>query len=63
MKQKSINKKISRITQDTLIVGIDVAKRTHWIRMMDFRGIDLIKPFKINNTIDGIKMLEKKLKV
>ncbi|ACN29510.1 transposase [Thermosipho africanus TCF52B] len=62
MKQKSINKKISRITQDTLIVGIDVAKRTHWIRMMDFRGIDLIKPFKINNTMDGIKMLEEKIK-
>jgi hypothetical protein len=29
---------------------------------MDFHGIDLIKPFKINNTIDGIKMLEEKIK-
>jgi hypothetical protein len=26
MKQKSINKKISRISQDTLIVGIDLQK-------------------------------------
>jgi len=62
MKQKSIDEKILRITPDVLIVGIDVAKRTHWIRMMDFRGIDLIKPFKINNTINGIKSLEEKIK-
>ncbi|WP_238375212.1 hypothetical protein [Thermosipho melanesiensis] len=43
MKLNSINKKVSRITQDTLTVGIDVAKRTYCIRMMDFREVDLIK--------------------
>ena len=51
MEQKYVNPKVSRISQDTLIVGIDVAKRNHWVRMTDYRGIDLISPFKINNTI------------
>ncbi|WP_241230034.1 IS110 family transposase [Thermosipho globiformans] len=30
--------------------------------MINFRGIDLISAFKINNTIDGIKMLEEKIR-
>jgi hypothetical protein len=60
MEQKYINPKVSRISQDTLIVGIDIAKRNHWVRMTDYRGIDLISHFKINNTIDGIKRLEEK---
>ncbi len=63
MEQKYVNPKVSRISQDTLIVGIDVAKRNHWVRMTDYRGIDLISPFKINNTIDGIKMLEEKIRI
>ena len=55
MEQKYVNPKVSRISQDTLIVGIDVAKRNHWVRMTDYRGIDLISPFKINNTIEVLK--------
>jgi transposase len=62
MKQKSLNEKILRITPETLIVGIDVAKRIHWVRIINYRGIDLIKPFKINNTITGIKNLEEAIK-
>lgn len=48
---------IKRITNGTMIVGIDIAKRVHWARMTDSRGIDLIKPFKINNNIMGFESL------
>ena len=51
--------KILRITTTTLIVGIDVAKEEHWCRITDCRGIDLIKPFKINNNINGFECLIK----
>jgi len=53
--------KILRITKDTLIVGIDVAKKDHWCRITDCRGIDLIKPFKINNNINGFEGLIRKI--
>jgi len=46
--------KILRITTTTLIIGIDVAKKEHWCRITDRRGVDLIKPFKINNNINGL---------
>ncbi|SHF34426.1 Transposase [Marinitoga hydrogenitolerans DSM 16785] len=57
-----MKQKILRIHEKTLIVGIDVAKNTHWVRIMDHKGIDVIKPFKINNNIKGIKSLEEKIK-
>ncbi|MDK2920171.1 MAG: hypothetical protein PWQ37_2904 [Candidatus Petromonas sp.] len=53
--------KILRITTTTLIVGIDVAKKDHWCRITDCRGIDLIKPFKINNNINGFEGLISKI--
>ena len=53
--------KILRITTTTMIVGIDVAKEEHWCRITDCRGIDLIKPFKINNSINGFECLIKNI--
>ena len=51
------NEKIQRITSTTIIVGIDVAKKIHWARITDHRGIDLSKPFKVHNSIDGFENL------
>jgi hypothetical protein len=28
------------ITPDTLVVGVDIAKRYQWVRFVDFRGIE-----------------------
>ncbi|WP_276717022.1 IS110 family transposase [Caloranaerobacter azorensis] len=53
--------KILRITPTTLIVGIDVAKKEHWCRITDYRGVDLVKPFKINNNINGFEGLIRKI--
>ncbi len=32
------NEKISQIKDSTLVIGIDVAKETHYARAFDFRG-------------------------
>jgi len=52
-----MQEKIQRITPKTIIVGIDVAKELHWARITDYRGIDLMKPVKVHNSIDGFDSL------
>ncbi|MQL54161.1 IS110 family transposase, partial [Desulfofundulus thermobenzoicus] len=45
-----ISQKLAMITPETLIVGVDVAKRTHYAQMINFRGEGLHKPFPFQNT-------------
>lgn len=52
-----IQKRLERITPTTIIVGIDVAKEVHWAQITDDRGIALVKPFKVHNSIDGFENL------
>lgn len=52
------NEKISQIKITTLVVGIDVAKETHYARAFDFRGIELSKLLKFSNTAEGYQRLE-----
>ena len=52
------NNKISQIKFSTLVVGIDVAKETHYARAFDFRGIELSKLLKFSNTAEGFQRLE-----
>jgi transposase len=56
-----LSERITRITPTTIIVGIDVAKEIHWARLTDYRGIDLAKPFKVHNSIDGFESLLAKI--
>ena len=51
------SKRIEAVTATTLIVGIDAAKDVHYARITDYRGINLCKPVKVNNTIDGFESL------
>ena len=52
------NDKISQIKFTTLVVGIDIAKETHYARAFDFRGIELAKLLKFSNTAEGYERLE-----
>jgi len=52
------NEKISQIKITTLVVGIDVAKETHYARAFDYRGIELSKLLKFSNTAEGFQRLE-----
>jgi transposase len=56
MKQKQ-NQRITRITEGTLVVGADIAKKIHVARAVDFRGIELGKDCVFHNDREGLKKL------
>ncbi|MGM1035996.1 MAG: IS110 family transposase [Bacillota bacterium] len=47
------NYKITQITSETLIVGVDIAKHNHVARAQDFRGLELGKTCFFENTNAG----------
>ena len=67
------NSKIMQVTESTLIVGVDIAKKVHYARVFDWRGIELdkIKKFESNyigflsfkEWLDGIAKKHEKDKV
>jgi len=50
------NEKIMQITENTLIIGVDIASDVHYARAFDYRGIELDKVIKFNNDIQGFKV-------
>ncbi len=52
------NEKISQIKFETLVVGIDIGKETHYARAFDYRGIELARLLKFSNTDQGFQRLE-----
>jgi transposase len=51
--QEKIQEMLQRITATTIIVGVDTGKESHWARVTDYRGVDLMKPVKVTNDIKG----------
>lgn len=49
------NHKISQITPETLIVGVDIAKQNHVARAQDFRGMELGTTCFFENTKEGFQ--------
>lgn len=56
LKQKQ-NQRISRITESTLVVGADIAKKVHVARAVDFRGIELGRDCTFHNDAAGLTKL------
>src|SRR5690606_23752634 len=56
--KRTQNEKILQIKFETLIVGIDVGKETHYARAFDFRGLELAKLLRFSNTRQGYESLE-----
>jgi transposase len=54
MKEHSFSK-LAAITPDTLIIGVDIAKNTHWARFTEYRGIPLGKALKVSNNKEGFE--------
>lgn len=52
------NEKILQIKNETLVVGIDIGKDTHYARAFDCRGIELSKLLRFSNTNQGYETLE-----
>lgn len=51
------NERLAQITEETLIIGIDVAKHKHVARAIDDRGRDLAKRLVFTNDLTGFKQL------
>ena len=51
------NEKISQVTNETLVVGIDISSETHYVRAFDWRGMELTKTFKFESTSYGFKQM------
>jgi transposase len=47
------NAKIMQITENTLVIGVDVASEIHYARAFDFRGIEYGRLLKFSNDGDG----------
>lgn len=57
-----MNKRTSNLTQiratHTLLVGVDIAKKTDWARMLDGQtGIEVDTAFKFKNSTEGFARL------
>jgi transposase len=65
MKSKQIaadNQRIERITTETLVIGIDIAKEKHVAQATNFRGIVVSKrPIEFANSQSGFEYLERSI--
>ena len=52
------NEKIMQIKDETLVVGIDIGKETHYARAFDARGIEQAKLLRFSNDAHGYNSLE-----
>lgn len=49
------NEKILQITEQTLVVGIDIGSETHYARVFNYRGLELGKLLIFRNDSEGFK--------
>jgi len=52
------NRRLNQLTNETLIIGIDIAKEFHVARAQDIRGRSLGKSIKFNNSLLGYEEFE-----
>lgn len=56
------NQRLNQLTDETLIIGIDIAKEFHVARAQDVRGIEFGKSIKFNNSLSGYLELDRWIK-
>ncbi|WHX50202.1 IS110 family transposase [Paenibacillus woosongensis] len=55
------NDKINQVSEKTLVVGMDIAKRTHYACMVDERGLVLKKSFPVSQSRDGFEIFYERI--
>ncbi|WLR50575.1 IS110 family transposase [Bacillus tianshenii] len=55
------NNKINQVTEQTLVVGMDIAKRTHYACFVDERGRVLKKAFPVSQSHGGFEKLYQRI--
>jgi len=58
-----MNYKINQVTDNTLVVGIDIAKRVHYACFVDERGRVMEKAFAVHQSIEGFESLYEKIRL
>lgn len=54
------NHKIAQVTENTLVVGVDIGSEQHYARAFDWRGMELArKVFPFQNSLEGYERFEK----
>lgn len=51
------NEKIRQVTENTMVIGVDIASESHWARAFDWRGIEYDKAFQFENSSEGFAQL------
>ena len=46
------NEKIRQVTDTTMVIGVDIASELHWARAFDWRGLELGKTVKFENSAE-----------
>ncbi len=47
------NTKINQVSENSIVIGVDIASDLHYARAFDWRGVELGKVFKFANNTDG----------
>jgi transposase len=55
--QFKCNEKINQVTENTLVVGMDIAKRFHYACFVDERGRVIEKAFAVHQSKKGFESL------
>ena len=53
--EQRLNQKLELITVNTLVVGIDIAKKVQWARTVDYRGIEIGNAIRFTNDKQGFE--------
>ena len=51
------NARLEEITTRTLVVGVDIAKKVHWVRFVDYRGVEFGKAVSFQNDRLGFEKI------
>ncbi|WP_391122421.1 IS110 family transposase [Psychrobacillus sp. L3] len=57
-----MNNKINQVTENTLVVGIDIAKHVHYACFVDERGRVIEKAFAVHQSKEGFESLYEKIR-
>jgi transposase len=49
------NEKLNQVTEQTIVIGVDIASETHYARAFDWRGVELGKVFMFSNSSEGFE--------
>lgn len=56
------NEKLNQVSENSIVIGVDIASELHYARAFDWRGTELNKVFKFENSVEGFTSFSKWIK-